>query len=81
MAKTSKQSNKAVSATDAIALLTNDHQEVKDLFEKYDELAQSDAEDDEKQNLAEQICTMLPSRTIERISLPRCTRAVDTIRS
>jgi len=44
---------------DAVALLTNDHQEVKDLFEKYEDLAQADSDDEEKKNLAEEICTML----------------------
>jgi len=57
MAKTSKRATKA--SMDAVAHLTNDHQEVKDLFEKYEDLAQADSDDEEKKNLAEEICTML----------------------
>jgi len=46
-------------APDAIQLLTNDHKEVKALFNQYDKLAESDGSEDEKQALAEQICQML----------------------
>jgi hemerythrin superfamily protein len=49
----------AANQDDAIALLTNDHNEVKALFKQYDKLAESDAEDEEKQAIAEQICQML----------------------
>jgi hypothetical protein len=52
MAKTSKRSTKQAPPTDAIALLTNDHQEVKDLFEKYEDLAQTDSDDAQRKNLA-----------------------------
>jgi hemerythrin superfamily protein len=44
---------------DAIALLMSDHQQVKDLFERYKELVDSDAGDQEKERLAGQICTLL----------------------
>jgi hypothetical protein len=44
---------------DAIALLMSDHQQVKDLFERYKELVDSDADDQEKESLAGQICTLL----------------------
>ena len=44
---------------DAIAMLTNDHKEVKALFKEYDKLVEADAEDDERQAIAEQICQML----------------------
>ena len=67
MAKPSKRSKNA-SATDAIALLTNDHQEVKELFAQYEGLIQSEAGDEEKQNLAEEICTMLTSTRRSRKS-------------
>ncbi len=46
-------------ALDAIELLTNDHQEVADLFRKYEALASAQGDDGEKKSLAEQICTML----------------------
>lgn len=44
---------------DAIQLLTADHAEVKPLFKEYDKLVDADASDEEKQQLAEQICAML----------------------
>lgn len=47
------------SRSDALALLSKDHKEVKQLFRAYDKLAKSDAPSDERQNLAEQICDQL----------------------
>ena len=44
---------------DAIKLLTADHREVKALFQQYQELVDHDAEDEEKQPIAEQICLLL----------------------
>ena len=45
---------------DAITLLTDDHEEVRQLFEQYQEFAEDAAADDEaKRTLAEEICTML----------------------
>ena len=59
-AKTPARSSKsAPKSDDAIAMLTNDHKEVKALFKKYDKLLESDAEDDERQAVAKQICQML----------------------
>jgi hemerythrin superfamily protein len=49
----------SVAAPDAIKLLTADHREVKALFQNYQELVDSDADDDDKQHIAEQICSML----------------------
>jgi hemerythrin superfamily protein len=46
-------------AMDAIKLLTADHREVKSLFQDYQKLVDHDAEDEEKQPIAEQICAML----------------------
>ena len=79
MAKTSKQSSKAASKTDAIALLTSDHQEVKDLFERYEDLAKADSDDEEKKNLAEEICTMLTVHATieEEIFYPAARDAID----
>jgi hemerythrin superfamily protein len=79
MAKTSKRSTKQAPPTDAIALLTNDHQEVKDLFEKYEDLAQTDSDDAQRKNLAEQICTMLTVHATieEEIFYPAARDAVD----
>jgi len=50
---------KPTTAGDAIKLLTADHKEVKALFKDYDKLVEAEADDGEKQALAEQICTML----------------------
>lgn len=51
---------------DAIQLLTNDHKEVKKLFKAYDQLMEADGDNDEKQTLAQQICTMLTAHaTVE----------------
>ncbi|KQU71522.1 MULTISPECIES: hemerythrin domain-containing protein [unclassified Rhizobacter] len=46
-------------STDAIELLEQDHQEVKDLFDQYDELADNEGSEADKQAIALQICTML----------------------
>lgn len=58
MANRTKPS-KGAQATDAIALLTADHKEVKALFKQYDELAETDEGDADRQALADQICQML----------------------
>ena len=46
-------------STDAITLLEQDHEDVKDLFEQYDELAENEGSESDRQALAQQICTML----------------------
>ena len=52
--------------TDATALLARDHAEVRKLFKEYDKLAEDEADGEERQALAEQICTMLTAHaTIE----------------
>jgi hemerythrin superfamily protein len=62
-----KQSSSAAPrGRDAIALLKNDHKEVKALFKAYDKLAKTEASDDEKKSIAEQICTALTAHaTVE----------------
>ena len=44
---------------DAFALLKADHAEVKQCFKDYEKLVTSNADDDDKQALAERICTLL----------------------
>lgn len=44
---------------DAIKLLTADHREVKALFQQYQEMVDHEAENQEKQEIADQICLML----------------------
>lgn len=46
-------------ASDAITLLTADHEEVRELFEEYEELVADRASEEDKQELVQQICTML----------------------
>jgi len=44
---------------DAIDLLTNDHDEIAELFDRYDGLAADGAAAEERHELAEEICTMV----------------------
>lgn len=55
----SRSSSGASAQPDAIKLLTADHREVKALFQEYQKLVDHEAEDEEKQDLAEQICGLL----------------------
>ena len=58
-ARKSTPAKSAPQASDAIAMLTNDHKEVKALFKQYDKLVEAGAEDEEKVALAEEICLKL----------------------
>ncbi|WOB09610.1 hemerythrin domain-containing protein [Piscinibacter gummiphilus] len=49
----------AARTPDAIKLLTQDHKDVKALFKEYEKLVKAEADDSQKQALAEQICEML----------------------
>ena len=59
-------------ATDATTLLTQDHQEVKTLFEQYERDAQGDLGSGDQQALVERICMMLEAhaRVEEEIFYP-----------
>ena len=57
--KTSSAKTASTASPDAVKLLTSDHKEVKALFEQYKQLVESDADGEERQQLAEQICSML----------------------
>lgn len=59
----SKSTAKSASKNDAVQLLTADHKEVRQLFKAYEKLVSSEAEHDEKQALATQICQMLTLHT------------------
>jgi len=63
---------------DAIELLTQDHKEVKKLFKAYEKLVKDEAEGSEKQELANQICTMLVVHTTieEEIFYPAAREAL-----
>ena len=58
-ASKSSAAKSSAGSEDAIKLLTADHKEVKALFKEYEKLVKAEAGDEEKQALAEQICTML----------------------
>ena len=61
-AKKSSSSSRGSSsggARDAIALLKADHKEVNGLFKEYEKMADAEADAEERQTLAEQICDML----------------------
>lgn len=58
--KTPARRPAAKSASDDVfKLLAADHKEVKALFKQYEKLIKDDAESDEKQTLAEEICMLL----------------------
>ena len=75
----SPRNEKRAGKTDAITLLSADHQEVKKLFKSYDALVSEDAGDDEKAALAEQICSMLVVHTTleEEIFYPAARGSMD----
>ena len=54
-----RKSATSAKPNDAIAMLTNDHKEVKALFKQYDKLVKADADDEERLSIATQICQML----------------------
>ena len=54
-----KPASKVGKPDDAIVMLTTDHKEVKALFKRYDKLVKSDAGDDEKLAIAQEICQKL----------------------
>lgn len=55
----STKSSSSARTPDAIKLLTQDHKDVKALFKEYEKLSKADADESQKQALAEQICEML----------------------
>lgn len=57
--KTASRSSTKTSSEDVIQLLTADHKEVKALFKSYEKLVKDEADDSEKQALAEEICMKL----------------------
>ena len=77
MATAKKSTSKT--STDAIALLTQDHADVKALFKKYKQLCESGADGSEKEAIALEICTQLTAHaTVEEEIFYPATRAEDT---
>lgn len=64
---------------DAIALLTTDHKEVKQLFKEFEKLCQQEDVDEEKSDLVEQICSELTihAQIEEEIFYPAARDAID----
>ena len=63
---TAKKPVKATGDSDAIALLTKDHREVKKLFSVFQKLADAEAPGEERQKVAIQICEALTAHaTVE----------------
>jgi hemerythrin superfamily protein len=64
---------------DAIALLTTDHKEVKQLFKEFEKLCQKEDVDEEKSDLVEQICSELTihAQIEEEIFYPAARDAID----
>ena len=77
MATAKKSTSKT--STDAIALLSQDHADVKALFKKYKQLCESGADGSEKEAIALEICTQLTAHaTVEEEIFYPATRADDT---
>lgn len=64
---------------DAVSLLSADHAEVKQLFESYKQLVEEDGDNDEKRELAEQICLALTvhAEIEEEIFYPAMRESID----
>ncbi len=64
---------------DAIALLQTDHDELADLFERYEALAADAAPADERRDVAEEICSLLLVHVVlkEEIFYPAVREAID----
>ena len=77
-AKSTRTTSRAPS-NDAIKFLTADHAEVKELFKQYDKLMNSEAGDDEKQEIAQNICRMLTvhAQIEEEIFYPAAREVLD----
>ena len=75
----STQRSAAAKAVDATKLLSADHKEVKKLFKEYDKLAKGEGSDEEKQAIAEEICTMLTVHATieEELFYPAAREAMD----
>ncbi len=77
-AATTRARKAGEASVDAIKLLMQDHKEVKALFRQYDKLAKGDGDDEEKQQIAEDICTQLTAHAMaeEEIFYPAARAAL-----
>lgn len=74
-----RSARKSDAAPDAIALLTEDHKEVKKLFKEYDKLAKASAPATQREQLAAKICQMLTvhAQIEEEIFYPAAREGLD----
>ena len=74
-----RRNGSAASANEAIAQLTEDHAKVKKLFKQYERLAQDEADESERQELASLICTELTAHATaeEEIFYPAAREALE----
>ena len=70
--------SKSSKTEDAIALLTDDHKKVKQLFKQFDKIKDEDGAEDERAELANQICMELTVHTQieEEVFYPACREAI-----
>jgi hemerythrin-like domain-containing protein len=68
--------------TDAIALLTADHAEARQLFDRFDELCAAHADADSRQSLIENLCAVLTAHTMieEEFFYPAARRSIENPR-
>ena len=78
-APAAKKTARAGTASDAVALLTQDHADVKKLFKSFERLTKADAGGDEKQDVVQQICMMLTvhAQIEEEIFYPAMREGID----
>lgn len=78
MQKGAKKSGSSASKEDAIELLTADHKKVKKLFKEYEKLKDEEGAEDEKAEIANQICMELTIHTQieEEIFYPAAREAI-----
>ncbi|HET9643542.1 MAG TPA: hemerythrin domain-containing protein [Burkholderiaceae bacterium] len=64
---------------DAIALLKEDHKQVRQLFQDYRKLVEDDAESEQRQELAERVCALLTVHAMieEELLYPSARDAID----
>ena len=69
---------RAAPLTDAITLLTADHDDARQLFDRFDELCATDADADSRQSLVENLCAVLTAHTMieEELFYPAARKAI-----
>jgi hemerythrin-like domain-containing protein len=73
---------RAAPLTDAITLLTADHSEARQLFDRFDELCAADADADSRQSLIENLCAVLTAHTMieEELFYPAARNSIENPR-